>query len=157
MDIDMKKEINRRNLEDMICEFLKTQTTCVIATCSDSIPRASTVEFFPAGLTVYIITEGGRKVENIKKNPLVSIAVSAPFTGWKSLKGLQISGTAQIGRKDSVIFKEGLEAYKKRKNLKTISMPDFMTVVKIIPIEIDYIDAELEKNGYDIKQKISFL
>jgi len=153
----MKKEINRSNLEDMVCEFLKTQTTCVIATCADSIPRASTVEFFPVGLTVHIITEGGRKIENIQKNPRVSIAVSAPFTGWKSLKGLQISGTAQIGRKDSVIFEEGLKAYIKRKDLETISIPDFMTVIKIIPIEIDYIDAELEKKGYDIRQKISFL
>jgi general stress protein 26 len=141
----------------MIRDFLKTQATCVIATCSDSIPRASTVEFFPAGLTIYIMTEGGRKVENIKKNPRVSIALSAPFTGWESLKGLQISGTAEIGRKGSEIFKEGIKAYEKRKGLKKISMPDFMNVLKIIPSEIDYIDAELEKKGYQIRQTLSFL
>jgi hypothetical protein len=153
----MKKEINRRKLENMICDFLKTQATCVIATCSDSIPRASTVEFFPIALTIYIITEGGRKVENIKKNPRVSIALSAPFTGWESLKGLQISGTAEIGRKGSGIFEEGIKAYKKRKDLKKVLMPDFMNILKIIPIEIDYIDAELEKKGYEIRQTLSFL
>jgi general stress protein 26 len=151
------KEFNRKKLENMIRDFLKTQATCVIATCSDSIPRASTVEFFPAGLTIYIMTEGGRKVENIKKNPRVSIALSAPFTGWESLKGLQISGTAEIGRKGSEIFKEGIKAYEKRKGLKKISMPDFMNVLKIIPSEIDYIDAELEKKGYQIRQTLSFL
>jgi general stress protein 26 len=120
IDIDMKKEINRRNLENMICDFLRTQTTCVIATCSESIPRASTVEFFPVDLTIYIMTEGGRKVENIKKNPRVSIALSATFTGWESLKGLQISGTAEIGRKGSAIFEEGIKAYKKRKGIKKV-------------------------------------
>jgi hypothetical protein len=36
-------------------------------------------------------------------------------------------------------------------------MPDFMNVLKIIPIEIDYIDAELEKKGYEIRQTLSFL
>ena len=153
----MKKKINRKKLENMICDFLKTQATCVIATCSDSIPRASTVEFFPAGLTLYVITEGGKKVENIKKNPRVSIAVSAPFTGWKGLKGLQISGTAEIGRKGSALFEEGIKAYKKRKGLKKLLMPDFMNIVKIIPVEIDYIDSELEKKGYEIRQTLSFL
>ena len=153
----MRKKINRRKLENMICDFLKTQATCVIATCSDGIPRASTVEFFPAGLTLYVITEGGKKVENIKKNPSVSIAVSAPFTGWKGLKGLQISGTAEIGRKGSALFEEGIKAYKKRKGLKKLLMPDFMNMVKIIPVQIDYIDIELEKKGYEIRQTISFL
>jgi hypothetical protein len=153
----MRKEINRRKLENMICDFLKTQATCVIATCSDSIPRASTVEFFPVGLTLYVITEGGKKVENIRKNPGVSIALSAPFTGWKGLKGLQMGGTAEIGRKGSAIFAEGVKAYKKRKGPKKVLIPDFMDIVKIIPVEIDYIDAELEKKGYEIRQTISFL
>jgi general stress protein 26 len=155
--MSMKKKINRRKLENIICDFLRTQATCVIATCSDSIPRASTVEFFPTALTIYIITEGGRKVENIKKNPRVSIALSAPFTGWESLKGLQMSGTAEIGRKGSQIFEEGIKAYKKRKDLEKVLMPDFMNVLKIIPFEIDYIDAELEKKGYEFRQSLSFL
>jgi len=51
----MEKEINRRKLENMICDFLKTEATCVIATCSDSIPRASTVEFFPVDLTMNVL------------------------------------------------------------------------------------------------------
>jgi general stress protein 26 len=150
----MKKELDRRKLEIMICDFLKTESTCVIATCSNNIPRASTVEFFPAGLTVYIFTEGGKKVENIKKNHRVSIALSAPFTGWESLKGLQINGTAEIGRKGSAIFDEGIKAYMKRNGLKRASMPDFMKVLKIIPIEIDYIDVEFEKKGYTIRQTL---
>lgn len=154
--MSMKKEINRRKFENMICDFLKTQATCVIAICSDIIPGASTVEFFPIALTIYIITEGGRKFENIKKNPRVSIAISAPFTGRECLKGLQISGTAEIGRKGSEIFEEGIRAYKKRKGLKKVLMPAFMNMVRIVPVEIDYIDAELEKKGYEIRQTLSF-
>jgi hypothetical protein len=68
-----------------------------------------------------------------------------------------ISGTAEIGRKGSVIFEEGIKAYKKRKGIKKVLMPDFINMVKLSPIEIDYIDAELEKKGYEIRQTISFL
>jgi len=91
----------------MICDFLKTQATCVIATCSGSIPRASTVEFFPVGLAIYIMTEGGRKAENIKKNPRVSIALSAPFIGWESLKGLQIRNCRDRQKRLSNIRRRG--------------------------------------------------
>jgi hypothetical protein len=41
--------------------------------------------------------------------------------------------------------------------MKKRLMPDFMNVLKIIPNEIDYIDSELEKKGYEIRQMISFL
>lgn len=57
------------------------------------------------------------------------------------VKGLQISGTAEIGRKGSAMFEEGIKAYKKRKGLKKVLMPDFMNVLKINPIEIDFIDS----------------
>jgi general stress protein 26 len=108
IDIDMKKEINRRNLENMISDFLKTQTTCVIATCSESIPRASTVEFFPVGLTIYILTEGGRKVENIKKNPRVSIALSAPLQDGKVSKDSRLAELPRSAEKAQNYSKRGL-------------------------------------------------
>jgi general stress protein 26 len=148
---NMPKEFNQKELEDLISDFLKTRPVCVIATCSDSMPRASTVEFFPIGLSVYILTEGGREIENIKKNPQVSVAISDEFTDWESLRGVQITGGADIGTKGSAIFEEGLEAYRKRKGKKDASLPDFMNVIKIIPVQIEYIDTKLEKKGYPIR------
>lgn len=147
----MTKEFTQKGLEDLISGFLKTHPICVIATCSESMPRASTVEFFPLGLSVYILTEGGRKIENIKKNPQVSVAISDEFTDWKSLRGLQITGGAEIGTKGSAIFEEGLDAYRKRRGKKDASLPDFMNVIKIIPVQIEYIDTKLAKKGYPIR------
>jgi hypothetical protein len=43
-----------------------------MATYSDSIPGGSTVEFFPIGATLYILTEGGQKIKNIEENPHIS-------------------------------------------------------------------------------------
>jgi hypothetical protein len=36
-------------------------------------------------------------------------------------------------------------------------MPDFINVLKIIPIEMDYIDVELGEKGYPVRQTLSFL
>ncbi|MEW6585712.1 MAG: pyridoxamine 5'-phosphate oxidase family protein [Nitrospirota bacterium] len=153
----MAKEFTQKELEDLIIEFMKARATCVIATCSDSMPRASTVEFFPYGLTVYIITEGGRKVENIEKNPQVSVAISDAFTTWESLRGLQITGAAEIGTRGSEIFREGLEAYRKRRGRKDAVLPDFMNVIKVIPIQMEYIDTRLAKRGYPIRNILALL
>lgn len=153
----MPKGFTQKELEDLITEFMKARATCVIATCSDTIPRASTVEFFPSGLAVYILTEGGRKLENIKKNPQVSIAISDAFTNWESLRGLQITGAAEIGTKGSDIFMEGLEAYRKRRGKQNASLPDFMNVIKVIPVQIEYIDTRLAKRGYPIRNILALM
>jgi general stress protein 26 len=151
----MERELSRRKVEKLILELLKTSPLCVIATCSDSIPRASTVEFFPIGTTLYILTEGGQKIQNIKENPHISIAIHGEFTGWSNVKGLQITGTAEIGRKGSRIFKEGLLAYKRRRRSENADLPSFMNVIKVRPAKMEYLDTTLAGKGYKVKHSIT--
>ncbi len=100
----------REELERLIVDFMDMQGMCVLATCSRGQPRASAVEFFPDGTTLYVMTEGGRKVENIERNPQVSVAIHTQFTGWDNIKGVQITGRAEIGGKGSAICAEGERA-----------------------------------------------
>ena len=152
----MELELSRHEVEKLIIRFLETCSLCVIATCSDSIPRASTVEFFPIGTTLYILTEGGQKIKNIKKNPHVSIAIRGEFTGWSTVKGLQITGSAEIGRRGSEIFKEGLLAYKIRRRSENSGLPSFMNVIKVKPAKMEYLDTTLSGKGYKVKHLIEF-
>lgn len=151
-----EKELSREAIEKLITEFMNMQGTCVLATCSDNNPRASTVEFFPLGTTIYILTEGGWKLDNIKKNPNVAIAISAPFAGWEHLKGLQVTGIAEIGGKSSQIFQEATEAYRTRRRQENAHLPDFMKVIKIIPTKMEYIDTSLPAKGFRMKQVIVY-
>lgn len=105
-----------------------------VATGNNNMPRASAVEFFPIGTTIYILTEGGRKIENIAMNKNVSAAIHTQFTGWDSIKGVQITGTAEIGKSGSRIFEEGEEAYKKRRRLKSVYIPSCMSIIKVTQI-----------------------
>lgn len=143
----MGKWLRRDELERRIIGLLMSHSTCVLATCGEHGPRASTVEFFPQGLNLFILTEGGKKIENIRVNPEVSLAISSPFAGWDSVKGLQLSGVAEIGGKGSEIFRQGEDAFRRRRGLRAASIPDTMLVVRITPHVIEYLDMELCRRG----------
>jgi hypothetical protein len=152
----MEHVLSRQHVEKLIVRLLEACPLCVVATCSDNIPRASTVEFFPVGTTLYILTEGGKKTDNIKQNPKVSVAVHAEFTGWSDVKGLQITGLAEIGEKGSPVFNEGIRAYKRRRGQEStaLSLPDFMNVIKVKPAKLEYLDATLAGKGYKVRHTL---
>lgn len=148
--------VNPTELERLIKDFMKTQGMCVLATCSQDEPRASAVEFFPVSTTLYILTEGGQKIANISANPNVSVAIHTQFNGWDSIKGIQVTGIAEIGKAGSKIFDEGVEAYKKRRGLKGISIPDFMSIIKITPKKIEYLDTTLKAKGLGVRHTLIY-
>jgi len=127
-----------------------------VATGNNNMPRASAVEFFPIGTTIYILTEGGRKIENIAMNKNVSAAIHTQFTGWDSIKGVQITGTAEIGKSGSRIFEEGEEAYKKRRRLKSVYIPSCMSIIKVTPQKIEYLDTTLKASRLGIRHVLTY-
>jgi general stress protein 26 len=151
-----RMSLDDKDMERRIAGFMKTQGMCVLATCSGGEPRASAVEFFPEGTTIYILTEGGRKIENIEKNPRVSVAIHTQFTGWDSIKGIQITGKAEVGASGSKVFDEGVEAYRRRRGLKSVSVPSFMHIVKVTPRKIEYLDTTLKAKGLDTKHVLEY-
>ncbi len=69
----------------------------VLATCANNKPRATTLEFFNEGLTIYILGEPGGKIANIKRNPVVSAVVyEQPLKHSKFQKHLQLFGQAEL-------------------------------------------------------------
>jgi len=68
----------------------------VLATSYKDVPRATAVEFFNEGLTIYVFGEPGRKIANIKHNDLVSAFIYEPTDHSKFQQYLQISATAEL-------------------------------------------------------------
>ena len=69
----------------------------VLATYANNKPRATALEFFNEGLTIYILGEPGGKIANIKRNPNVSAVVyEQPLDHSKFQKCLQIFGKAEL-------------------------------------------------------------
>jgi len=155
-----KKSMPTKVLEERIIEFLKEQNMCVLATCDNGLPRATPIEYHSKEITIYFVGEPGIKLENMKKNPNVSIGIFLPYTGWDSAKGAQITGKAKIiSRENSTEFKEALAAYQWEKTAKELGLKTFpetgVELVKVEPEKIEFIDMSLKKIGFSPRQTLN--
>ena len=62
---------------------------CVLATVHDNIPRATPVDFFSDGLTIWIAGEPGLKIRNIRSNPNVAVGIYHPMDHSKLNRSMQ--------------------------------------------------------------------
>jgi hypothetical protein len=93
---------------------LKHGTSLVLATCRNNQPRATTLDFFNEGMTLYILGEPGGKIANVRVNPKVSAAIyQQPLDHSKTQKALQIWGKATlINRKNNLkLFEEKMQKW----------------------------------------------
>ena len=98
----IKKQLSKEEMEERISIFFKEQAMCTLATSKDDVPRATPLECFADGLTLYISADPGTKVENVKANPMVAIAmcnqIHPDWSGdnWKAHKSIQLVGKATL-------------------------------------------------------------
>ena len=151
-------------LKEHIATLFKEQTMCTIATASsDGQPRATPLECFADGMTLYIFADPGTKIANIKENPKVSISVcnqiNPSWAGddWKGHKAAQITGVATILQPDDP---ESIRAKKEVMHWQEFvaalgwdtSKPPSGLVVKVVPSKIEYSESDLMLKGYSSKQ-----
>ena len=76
---------------------IRHRNALVLATCSGQVPRATVLEFFNEGMTIYIYGEPGGKIANIRRNPRVSAVVyEQPLDHGAFQRSLQLFGTAEL-------------------------------------------------------------
>ena len=153
-------EKSKAEIEKIIVDFLHEHGehyfTCALATCWENQPRSTPVDARNDGLTMYFVADPGGKIENIRKNPNVCLAVFIPVgKGYmKNARGLQMWGKASI-----ITMKENPEEFEKGFRiirLDEISMvsnnrpfpeeaKSRITMIKIVPDKISYFVSMGEK------------
>jgi nitroimidazol reductase NimA-like FMN-containing flavoprotein (pyridoxamine 5'-phosphate oxidase superfamily) len=108
-----KNSKSREQLERQIREFLSEASSkpgtsvkpgcpldhglaCVLATIHNNIPRATPVDFFSDGLTIWIAGEPGLKIRNIRSNPNVAVGIYHPMDHSRLNRSMQVRGTATL-------------------------------------------------------------
>ena len=91
-----KKRLSDEELRKTIVSFLGENCICTLATCSNNVPRSTPVRYRSKDLTIYILAEGGMKIKNMRENPVVSVSIYGDYSGFQSVKGLQMWGKAEI-------------------------------------------------------------
>jgi len=159
----VKKQLSKEEMEERISSFFKEQAMCTLATSKDDVPRATPLECFADGLTLYISADPGTKVENVKANPMVAIAmcnqIHPNWSGdnWKAHKSIQLVGKATLLDPDDP---ENLRAKKEVIKWKAFvaalgwdtSQPSKGWVIKVEPKRIEYSEMALMLKGYAGKQ-----
>jgi len=151
-------------LEERISNLFKEQTMCTIATSSkEGQPRATPLECFAEGMTLYIFADPGTKIENIKVNQKVSISICNQINpswkgdDWKKHKAVQITGVATILQPDNP---ESIHARKEVIHWQEFvgalgwdtSEPPKGLVIKVVSTKIEYSEGALMLEGYSSKQ-----
>jgi len=113
--------------------FRSTTRECTSRTRGNDVPRATQIEYHCKRLTLYFVAERSGKPKKIRNNPKVSIGIFLPYKRWDSAKGAQIIGKAKIvSRKAQSEFKEGLEAYQRKKTATEIGIREFPKSVELV-------------------------
>ncbi len=148
----MNNVMPREELIKEIRDFLNTRKILVLCTCSDNIPRATPMDFYmdknAEDFTIYVGPAPGRKVDNIRKNPVVSIGIYAPLDSGK-IQGMQITASGKerliFLQEDDPNFKQAQKIVRGKRKL----------ILKIIPEKIELLDYDFIKKGYSRYQSLT--
>jgi len=153
-------EKSKAEIEQSMLEFLKEHGencfTCSLATCFENEPRNTPVDARNDGLNMYFVADPGGKVENIRRNPRVCLAVFIPVgKGYMTnARGLQMWGKAQIITKeaDPEEFEKGFLTIRLDEISRSLNKQPFpkeakqnLTIVKVVPHKISYFISMGEK------------
>jgi len=155
LDKKITEKLPKDQLEQHITEFLKSHNMCVLSTSKDNIPRATPIEYYSEGTTLYMIGDPGTKVNNIRANPRVGIGIHDPLTGWLSVKGVQITGQATLITNDNPEYDEAMRIYKWEKLGKEVGMnkaPRGRIIIKVESKKIELVEVTLKQRDYDAQQ-----
>ena len=138
-------------LKARIDKFIFAHNTCALAMASSDMVRCTPIEYNYLDGIFHLFSEGGCKFRALKDNKLVGMAIYESYGGFGNLKSLQIKGRAGIIEPFCEEYMKMLE-YKKIPVETIRKMPQPMNLIKIIPESFDYLDSDLKKEGFNIRQ-----
>lgn len=133
--------------------YVTANDTCALATATEGFIRCTPIEYIYHDGAFYIFTEGGLKFHALEKNKEVAIAVFDKFSGFNNLKGLQVTGTAEVILSDDNRYGEIAKVKGiKLENLKRIN--HYLHLIKITVSKFAFINSDFKKQGYSIRQML---
>ncbi len=134
-----------------ITAFIETHNTCTLATASEGHVRCTPIEYNFIDDRFYFFSEGGLKFRGLKKNKHVGMAIYEQYNGFGNLKSLQIEGMANLVEPFSEEYMKVME-HKKIPESAMRNLPQPMALIKVMPKVFDYLDSDLKKEEFGIRQ-----
>lgn len=135
--------------------FIRAHNTCALATGTGTFVRCTPIEYNYMDGCFWLLSEGGRKFTGLAANRNVSLAIYEPYTGFGTVAGMQVTGTAELVEAWSPDYL-ALLAYKKIPAEALKKQPGMLHLIKITPSRIDMLSAAFKKAGFDNRQHVEF-
>jgi len=97
--LKIKNYRSASSFEKDLLKFIKRNEVLHLCTSKNDSLRSTPVGYKTRGLTFYILSEGGGKFSNLKKNKRVAFSIAEPYKsaeGFWGYKGLQAWGKAAV-------------------------------------------------------------
>ena len=157
-----KKKMPQAELEAYIRNLLGQVRIAVLSTTNGEKPRATPLEYFMDGMTIYISPDNGVKMKNIRVNPNVSLAVCNALKvdwekQWDKVWGMQITGLAEVFEHGCPEWERAREiidvsSYLRALGLKETRIGTTRTVLRIPIRKVELWDDSLLHKGYTYRQ-----
>ena len=146
-------KVERDELLAEVEAYILANNTCALATGSGSFVRCTPIEYTYQDGAFWFFSEGGKKFVALERNQNVCLAIFDRYEGFGKLKGMQVSGTAEIIEPFSKEYIEVAE-YKKLSidTLKRLSHTLYL--LRVIPSRIDFLNSDFKEMGFANRQFI---
>lgn len=134
-------------------EYINANNTCALATAAGGFVRCTPIEYTYHDGAFWMFSEGGLKFAALEENKNVCLAIFDKFGSFAGLKGMQVTGVAEIIEPFSEEYNTAAE-YRKISLDMLRKMPNPMNLIKIVPSEIEFINSDFKKQDCDIRQKL---
>jgi nitroimidazol reductase NimA-like FMN-containing flavoprotein (pyridoxamine 5'-phosphate oxidase superfamily) len=97
--LKIKNYRSASSFEKVLLKFIKRNEVLHLCTSKNDTPRSTPVGYKSRGLTFYILSEGGGKFSNFKKNKQAAFSIAESYKlaeGFWGYKGLQAWGKAAV-------------------------------------------------------------
>ena len=129
--------------------------TCALATGCGDFVRCTPIEYNYKEGKFWLFSEGGLKFRGLEGNKNVCLAIYDSYTGFGKVKGMQVTGTAELVEPWTNEYID-LLAFKKIKAEKLKQLQVTMYLIKVTPTCIDFLSSELANMGFDSRQHLCF-
>jgi hypothetical protein len=149
--IKIKAYKSPESFQKVLAKFIARNQVLHLCTSKKDRPRSTPLGYMSQGLTVFILSEGGGKFNNLKANKQVSFSIAEPYDVKKDFfgdKGIQAWGKAKMYsiRQNPKQFRETLRKMNIKKGARVLKPEDLPSIfhyriIEITPDKIRYRNA----------------
>mgnify|MGYP003814220045 CR=1 FL=1 len=136
-------------------DYIRANNTCALATGAGTFVRCTPIEYAYHDGCFWMFTEGGEKFLALERNRNVCLAIFDRYDGFGNLKGMQVSGAAELIEPFSEAYLAAA-AFKKLPQEALRKLPEPLQLIRVTPAKLEFLNSDFKKAGFSSRQTLVF-